>query len=268
MNNHIEVIAEVGSNWGGNISTAIEMIKQAKSANADAVKFQLYDPKKRPDIDSHPYKDVLLASKITNRQLYILKDEADRNDIEFMASAFDLDRVKWLQEIGVKRFKIASKSIYDTDLCEAIQNTGKPYFVSMGLLNSGITDKALIKYGIDTKGEKLIDTWERLGYKNNKNASFLYCNFSYPTKLEDVDMAVDTFDYYDGFSDHTIGITASVVAMAYGARIIEKHFKLETSVPTSDSELSITPDELKQLCKMRNDIEQMRIYDGLYISER
>lgn len=259
MNSKIEIIAECGINHNGNISTAIEMIKSAKNCGANVVKFQLYSPETRSDIDSHPFKEILLASRLTNRDLYTLKDEADRNDIEFMASVFDLERLKWLEEIGVKRHKIASKSIYDIELCKAIQNTGKPYIVSMGLLNDDITDEVLRKYGIDTKGEGFEDTWKRLGYKNNKNAFFLYCNFNYPTKLENINLDHELFDYYDGFSDHTIGITASVVAMANGARIIEKHITNDKSAEGPDHAMSIDLDELKMLCKMRDDIEKMAV---------
>ena len=243
----IEIIAEAGINHNGDMETAKKLIHEAKKAGADVIKFQLYDPRKRPDIEQHPWKDIVLQSRLTKRQLYFLDQECDRADIEFMCSVFDVERVGWLEEIGVKRYKIASKSIHDKELAEAITATGKPVIVSYGMRESGK----------ETWIDKL--TWEK---DMSTSLKCLYCVSNYPTALSDIDFYDnDGYSIFDslahGFSDHTVGITVSIVAMSLGARIIEKHFTTSRVLSGPDHLLSCEPDELRQLCSFRDDIERI-----------
>ena len=240
MRNDILIIGEIGINHNGNLQTAKEMIQEVAKAGCGVAKFQLYDPLKRKDIDKHPWKDIVIQSRLTKRFLYEIKEECDRNLIEFMCSVKDADKVSWTEELNISRYKIASQSVYDLELIEAIQKTGKPIIVSMGML--------------DEKIEPYYETWTRL---ERLDTSFLYCVSKYPASLEDLDLSEDMFSDYQGFSDHTPGITASVMAMSLGARIIEKHVTLDKTMNGPDHVFSLDMQELKQLCDMRDDIERI-----------
>jgi len=256
MSRKIEVIAECGINHDGDMAIAKELIHTAKACGADIAKFQLYDPTKRDDLDEHPYKDILLKSKITRRELYFLNEECKRVGIEFMCSVFDVERVGWCEEINMKRYKIASKSVYDEELAEAIFKTGKPIIISYGMINP-------FKYPCILNKEDLI-------YRSGR-VNKLYCISRYPASLSDINFKDENGvqgdcsycsifncdNPYDGYSDHTIGISTCLVAMSLGARIIEKHFTLDKTAEGPDHLLSAEPEELLMLCQMRDDIEKI-----------
>ena len=244
MTRQIEIIAEIGVNHNGDMQVATDLIWQCKRAGADVVKFQLYDPRKRSDINEHRWKDVLLKSRLTKRQVMQLANECQKADIEFMASCFDVERVGWCELAGVKRYKIASKSIYDEELAIAIAKTKKPVILSMGMVNQKIGPPSIecIKQG---------------------NTCKLYCVSLYPTQWEDLSLDIISIGggfwkfAYDGFSDHTPGITASIVAMGLGARIIEKHVTLSRTMPGPDHSFSLLPEELAELCQHRDIVERI-----------
>lgn len=240
----IEIVAEIGINWNGNVVNAENLINLAAECGADIAKFQLYDPRKRPDIDQHPCKDVLLKSRLTKRHLHHFKNACDNAGIEFMCSVFDVDKVEWLESLGVKRYKIGSKSFYDEELCEAVIATGKPILVSWGHYDP---------------------SKETPNFVFSINTYNMYCISKYPTELKDItDLRVDDIfgdNIYNsnlqGYSSHVEGITDAVVAMSRGATIIEKHITLDKQQEGPDHCFSLEPDELKQLCRMRDDIEKI-----------
>jgi len=235
--NNIEIIAEIGINHNGDMDLAKMLIYEAKKAGADTVKFQLYDPRKRADINIHKYKDILLKSELKRGHIFFLKDECEKAKINFLASVFDLERLSWLEEIGINRYKIASKSIYNIDLVKAILNTNKEVIASCGMIKENIPDYIL----------------------NYNKIKLLYCVSKYPAQLKDVNFysTIFTETLYKGFSDHTIGLTASIVAMSLGAKIIEKHITLDKNMIGPDHACSIELNELKQLCKYRDEIEKI-----------
>lgn len=242
-----EIIAEIGINHNGHIELAKSLINIAKDCGADVAKFQLYDPEallNPKDFGSEDW-EIILKTKLSKDQAYTLKKHCDDIGIEFMASAFDLERLGWLEEFGVKRHKIASRSVYDIEYINAVKLTNKEYFVSTGM--------------IDNKKEEEWITWTRLGASNPK-VLFLYCVSKYPTSLKDISFHQEIFnnENYYGFSDHTIGLTASIVALSLGAKIIEKHFTLHKFLPGPDQACSMTPSELRKLCKFRDELCEMR----------
>ena len=250
------IIAEIGINHCGDLGLAKEMIELAKSNGADVAKFQLYRPEKllaRQDFPERDWK-VILASELSFLEARELKDHCDQLEIEFMASAFDYERLGWLEDFGVKRHKIASRMIYDREYCEAVKATFKPYLVSTGRT----------KNEYNRLGESVVDTYWRVGRKM-LGSSWLYCISKYPTELMDVGFNRYTFtqqlskkwEWYDGFSDHTVGLTAAKTAIALGAKIIEKHFTMHRNLPGPDQAGSMTPDELKELCKFRDEFAEI-----------
>lgn len=251
----IEVIAEIGINWNGNLDLAKEMILEAKCSGADVAKFQIYDPKIVLDPEHpylKPYWDLILKTEISKEQVGILKQTCDDANIEFMASVFRPEVVEWTEEVGMKRYKIASRSIYDWSLAEAIYTTGKPVIVSYGYYQQGWVPHVV---------------WDRMiaRQRSEPAAEFtkLYCVSKYPTPLSEVDFfdggekSLFQQGVFQGFSDHTEGITTSIVAMSLGATVIEKHVTMDKKFDGPDHRWSISFSELEQLCDMRDQIEEI-----------
>lgn len=230
----MEIIAEIGQNHNGDMALARQLIHSAKENGADVAKFQLYDARALFPKEGNEWFDYNCKTELSRDQIGELADECRRAGIEFMASVFDVERIAWLEEVGVKRHKIASRSIRDVALIEALVATGKPLLVSLGM-------------------------WDGAGFPEIKNAQdvgFLYCVSKYPTPLSDLHFSRVDFDAYAGFSDHTIGINASIAAMARGARVLEKHFTLDKAMYGPDHAGSMMPDELAAINAFRNDLKQ------------
>lgn len=231
----MEIIAEIGQNFNGDLALAKKMIQIVKECGADVAKFQVYDAKALFSKENNPWYDYNCKTELTKSDLVELFEECNKVGIEFMASVFDLQRVDWLEELNVKRYKTASRSIRDHDLISKLVATKKPLIVSLGMWGE----------------EKLPEI------KSGKKIDYLYCVSKYPTDLTDLHFnEVDFKNKYSGFSDHTLGITAPVTAMARGARIIEKHFTLDKTMYGPDHTGSMTPEELKQLVQFKKEIAQ------------
>ena len=150
-----------------------------------------------------------------------------------MASVFDLERFKWMESLGVSRHKVASRVVQDRKLCEHILATGLETFISLGFWDG---------QGVPYQGS---------------NARYLYCVPKYPCPYEDICLPQGFADsIYEGFSDHTIGIEAALVAVGRGARIIEKHFTLNKGLSGPDHICSATPDELGELVRLARLMEK------------
>ena len=221
-----EIIAEIGQNHNGDIDLAKKMIKAAKNSGADVAKFQVYDAVKLfPPKSLNPWFDYNCATELKKEDVFILADYSSKIGIEFMASVFDVERIEWLEEVGVKRYKIASRSIMDKILIEALISTGKPLLVSLGMWS----EKSFPKLS----GVKQVD--------------FLYCISKYPTPLSDLKISDVDFNAYSGFSDHSEGITAACASFVLGSRILEKHFTLDKNAYGPDHLCSMGQEELKSI---------------------
>jgi sialic acid synthase SpsE len=232
------IIAEIGINHNGSIHLAHELIRQAKISGADVAKFQFYDPYKIfGPAGTFPNAEALtqaLTVQFGFEQARQLKTWCDQEGIEFMASVFDLERFDWVQSLGVRRHKIASRAAQDRELCERMLATGLETFVSLGFWTGDAVPYA------------------------QPNARYLYCVPKYPCPYEDVILPSTFADsVYAGFSDHTIGIEASLVAVGRGARVIEKHFTLNKGLPGPDHICSATPDELAELSRLSRLMEKL-----------
>ncbi|MFC1807380.1 N-acetylneuraminate synthase family protein [Candidatus Omnitrophota bacterium] len=230
-----EIIAEVGQNHNGDMHVARRLIHAAKSAGADVAKFQLYDAKKLFPKENNPWFDYNCKTELSRENVKYLKSECDRIGIEFMASVFDIKRIKWLEDLGVARHKMASRSIKDKELISALCETGKPLIISLGMWKG----KRFPKF--DTKAK----------------VDYLYCISEYPAELSKTDLQGIDFTQYSGFSDHTIGISAAIFALSKGARIIEKHFTIDKGMYGPDHSCSMTPDELNQINNFRRDLKEL-----------
>ena len=230
----MEIIAEIGQNHNGDINLALKLIKEAADNGADVAKFQLYDAKKLFIKKNNPWYEYNCKTELTRDDVKLLFNACKKNNIEFMASVFDTSRIEWLEELKIKRYKIASRSIYDTELISALIKTDKPLIASLGWWKESHLPSI----------------------KNNSTVDFLYCISEYPTALEKINFKKISFDKYSGFSDHTIGNDASMIALSRGAKIIERHFTLDRQMYGPDHECSMTPNELSELNKFRLNLKK------------
>lgn len=218
----VEIIAEIGVNHCGSMWLAKRLIQEAKYNGADVAKFQIYNVDKIFKLDFEWYKFCKHA-QLDEPQIIELMNACDDVGIEFMASIFDASLVKLTERLGMKRYKIASRSVYDRELLDAIGNTNKDIIISLGIWNENEFPK------ISTNGK----------------VDYLYCVSKYPTMPEDIDW--NEIYKYSGFSDHTIGLDASKRAVDMGAQIIEKHFTLDKNMYGPDHLGSMEPYELRRL---------------------
>lgn len=240
----ITVIAEIGINHDGYMPIAESLIVQAKAAGADIAKFQVYDvdslfPDHKIMANGKNWYDNVKGTQLTKDNVYYLAKVCKDNNIEFMASAFDLERLGWLEEIGVKRHKIATRMAKDKKYMTKVIETMKPVLVS----TSGGDDLVRIEQA----------------YENQ--VAVLYCIPHYPTELSELNFERISFDDdfgFDGFSDHTTGIIASEVAMSKGAWIIEKHFTYDRNSKTGPDHIcSANFSQLRKIVQFARKVEKV-----------
>ena len=239
------IIAEIASNWEGDLKIAKEIIKKSKEAGADAVKFQMWRAKDLYS-ESHPLWKFIKKSELKFEVVKKLKKICDDYSIEFFCSGFYPEAVDILEKLKVKRYKIASRTCllkdpYSLETLQEKSRTKKPVIISMGM-------------GGDRKRIKRI-------FSKNKPI-FCYCISEYPTDFKKIkwDEAVK----FDGFSDHTLGITAPIIfsvlkkQMKTKKIIIEKHVKLPNS-KGPDASSSIDTNELKLMVNEIRKIEKIKL---------
>jgi N-acetylneuraminate synthase/pseudaminic acid synthase len=251
------IIAEMSGNHGGKIENAIKIVHHAKKVGADALKLQTY----RPDtitLDSDaedfripgdsPWKD---SGNLFNlyKQAYTpwewhaeIFAEARKLGMEIFSSPFDFTAIDLLEKLGAPAYKIASPEITDIPLIKRAAETGKPVIMSTGLATLEDTELA-------------VETVRKTG---NKQLILLKCTSAYPTPLDQANLAnipdlAKRFNCIVGLSDHTEGTLVPVVAVAMGAKVVEKHFTLSEIGNTVDSFFSLDQDDFgKMVTDIRN----------------
>ena len=244
------IIAEIGNNHEGDFGLAKEMIDAASEAGADAVKFQTIIPNRLVSVIEQKRIKQLQKFSFNQDQFFELKERADQKDIIFLSTPFDIEVVEWLNPI-VPAFKIASGDNDFWPLLEKIGLTGKPVILSLGL--GRINDAAKIASFLKKVWVDSDITFPGL--------AFLHCVVSYPTPDEEANLRnilkIEFDDVTPGYSDHTLGIKGAELAVACGARIIEKHFTLDKNQSDfRDHQLSADPSELKALVEVIADVEK------------
>jgi sialic acid synthase SpsE len=235
------IIAECGINACGNLEIAKQQIDLATACGCDAVKFQIYDTDRLYNYDRtvKSYKDSQ-KGWFSYKNFRVLSDYAQ---IEWFAAPFDEEAVKLCEDIGVSRYKVASRSVIDHKLLEAISKTNKPVIMSTGKHDIDVVKSALNILG--------------------NNVTLLYCVTDYPTKVKDLNFGRMTkmasmLKLPYGFSDHTTGIWASIEAVRLGAEVIEKHFTVSRNLDGCDQICSLEPVEMKLLVKSIRQFEKYR----------
>ena len=238
------VIAEIGENHLGDVNRAKEMIHAAAEAGVDIVKFQSYLGSEVRDDD--PEKEWFTKVQISDELHFELKAEAENAKVEFLSAPFSMGRLKFLiEELNLNSVKIASSEMLNFEMLDYVNESVNRVFISTGL-------------------STLEEIKEAVAHLNSvKECYILHCTTQYPTEPGDANLlAIKTLreafpDKQIGFSDHTLGITAPIVAVSLGAKVIEKHITMDKSLPGTDHILSVTPDELKQMVENIREAEQL-----------
>jgi len=238
------IIAEIGVNHNGNVETAEKLIDVAKQAGADCVKFQTFVSeeeisKNAPLAEYQKGKfsnqlDLVKNLELTENDFKNLKGYAENLELEFLSTPFDEGSVDVLEKIRVVGYKISSGDLNNIKLIKKIASTKKPI-----ILSTGMASFEEIKESISWLQE------EKTYY------ALLHCVSCYPTNIEDCNLlAISTlkekFGVIVGFSDHTIGNEAALIATALGAKIIEKHITLDKTMNGPDHLMSMEPREFQK----------------------
>jgi N-acetylneuraminate synthase len=255
--NHVYIIGEIGVNHNGDMTIAKRLIKAAKEAGVDAVKFQSFNPEKTK-IKSTPYAsyqkenskykssfEMSMNLKLSYEDHIELKEYCDQVGVEFLSTGFDNDNVDILEELNVRYQKIPSGEINNFPLIKYIAQKQKPIILSTGMAELSEIDECI----------RFIRLY------NNEELIILHCISLYPTDFDKVNLNFiktmqEAFDATIGFSDHTLGIEACIAAVALGAKVIEKHITLDKSMDGPDHKASLDPTELKQMVSAIRNIEK------------
>jgi N-acetylneuraminate synthase/N,N'-diacetyllegionaminate synthase len=250
------IIAEAGVNHNGDIKLAKKLVDVAKEAGADSVKFQTFKAERLVTYNARQAEyqiknigkkesqyEMLKRLELSSSDFKKLKEYCDYKGIIFLSSPFDEESADLLENIGIVAFKLGSGEITNSPLLKHVAKKKLPIILSTG-------------YSTMQEVEEAVKIIEKQG---NKKIILLHCTSDYPLRLENVNLLamktmMDRFKYPVGYSDHTLGLTVPIAAVALGAKVIEKHFTLDRELPGPDHRASATPEELKLFVENIKDV--------------
>ncbi len=276
--NKIYIIAEIGVNHNGNINLAKKLIISAKKCGADAVKFQNFtaDNLTTKNSKKAPYQIRNTRNKETQHKMlkklelkkedyFYLKKFSKKNKIEFISSVFDEESIDFLtKKLKVKFIKIPSGEITNYLVLKKLQKIKNKIILSTGMANIreiveaiNIISKKRI-YKCQKKNISIIN--KKLHMKLKKRITILHCVTDYPVEekfanLSAIEKLSKTLSLDIGYSDHTLGIVAPLIAVSKGAKIIEKHFTLNNRLPGPDHKASLEPSKFAKM------VEYLRLFE-------
>lgn len=253
------IVAEAGMNHNSDPEIAKMLIKEAADADADAIKFQNYTAEKLVTKTAPKYyvdtmeqwrqkdkpkgyqiDEFQLLDKLPEETYYDMMELCDELGIILLSTPFDEESADFLEELGVPAFKIASADITYHSFLQYIACKSRPMILSTGCATIGEIDEAL---------EVIYST-------GNQDVILLHCTLSYPAEISDanLNMMKTMQKVYPeipiGLSDHTLGALVPVIAASHGAKLIEKHYTIDKSLPDStDHFMSVDPKELRMMVK-------------------
>jgi len=283
--NKVFIIAEAGVNHNGSLGLAKELVDIAAESGADAVKFQTfkaekmisrYAPKAMYQIkttgEMESQLEMVKKLEFSSGQFLELAEYCSAKGIEFMSSPFNLESVDFLaEELQVVRIKIGSGEITNAPLLYKAAKTGRPVILSTGMSTLGEIEMALgvLAFGYIDKGERKpsIEAFKQAYISDQgqkalqERVTLLHCTTEYPAPFEEVNLKVletlrQAFGLKVGYSDHTLGISIPIAAVALGAEVIEKHFTLDKNLSGPDHKASLEPEELKAMVSSIRQVEQ------------
>ncbi|MEE9379247.1 MAG: N-acetylneuraminate synthase [Candidatus Lokiarchaeia archaeon] len=258
------LIAEAGVNHNGDLNNAKKLIDIAAKSNVDSIKFQTFITEKLitkfvPKVeyqkittdDKENFYEMIKKYELSKDEFRILKEYSAKKGIIFLSTPFDETSVEWLEELNVPAYKIGSGDMNNFPLLKLICSKKKPI-----LLSTGIATLNEVKESINFIKSRGIE-----------DIVILQCTTSYPAPYKEINLnVIDTYrkefpNMIIGFSDHSIGIEASIGAVAKGVKVIEKHFTLDKNMEGPDHKASMDP---KELIKWVNAIRKIEIALGSY----
>lgn len=254
------IIAELSANHGGKIEIAKDTIKAAKEIGANAIKLQTYNADSMT-LDSDKKDFIIEGGTLWDgKKLYDLYKEAAlpwewhqelfnyarEIDIDIFSSPFDKVAVDFLEQFNPSAYKIASFEITDYELIRYTASKDRPIIISTGIATI----------------DEIQDAVDICKSENNNDIILLKCTSAYPAELEDANLMTipslaETFGVISGFSDHTLGTTAPIVATTLGAKVIEKHFILDKSIGGADADFSLDKKEFASMIKAVRNTEKL-----------
>lgn len=254
------IIAEAGVNHNGSLEQAFKLVDAAAEAGVDYVKFQTFKTEalvsktakkatyqiQNTGISDDTQFDMLKKLELSHQDHEEIVQYCKNRGVRFFSTAFDMESLEYLKELGLNMVKIPSGEI-----------TNLPYLRKAAAL----FDEVILSTGMSTMKEigEALSVFTRAGIDKDK-ITILHCNTEYPTPMQDVNLKAmwhisNSFGTKTGYSDHTLGIEVPVAAVALGASMIEKHFTLDKSLPGPDHAASLEPYELKEMVKAIRNIE-------------
>lgn len=246
------IIAEIGVNHAGKVELAKQMILAAKEAGADAVKFQTFTAEALVTKGTPKVKYQENTTSANEDHYNMIKNLEFKNEdhpevfnycksieIDFISTPYDIESAKFLNELGVSVFKVASADIVDLPLHEYLASTKKPVIIATGMATIG-------------EIETVVNIYRE---RENLNICLLHCVSNYPCSNESLNLSAmnmigSTFQVPIGFSDHSVGDLAACLTVALSAKVVEKHFTLDKNMPGPDHKASSTPEEFASLVSM------------------
>ncbi len=259
----IQIIAEAGINHNGSLKKAIQLVREAKKAKADIVKFQIFKAEnvvtkkaaksnyqKKNPTDKETQYQMIKKFELPYDHFRRIKKECLKYKIKFLCSPFDIDSVKYLTKLKEKKIKIPSGEVTNYPLIKEIGKLNIKVIMSTGMCNYREIKNAITI--LTSNGTK------------KKNISILHCNTAYPTPPSDVNLYAlekikKKFGTEVGYSDHTLGIEMPIAAVCLGAKIIEKHITLNKNLPGPDHKSSLNPKEFAEMVRLIRNTEKALI---------
>lgn len=255
------IIAEIGSNHNGDMELCRTLIDAAADAGADAVKFQSWSESSliaAEEYDRNPeysdkkkhfgsLREMVRAYQLTPEQHVVAQSYCKARGVEFCSSVFSVEEADLLESLDVPFFKLASMDIVNVPLLAYVAAKRRPVLIATGMATLGEIEQAIAT----VRGE------------GNDDIALLHCVSIYPPdyasiRLLNIDMLRRTFDVPVGFSDHTLGTSVPLAAIALGGCIIEKHFTVDKDMAGWDHAISADPEELRTIVE-----EGRHVFDSL-----
>jgi N-acetylneuraminate synthase len=277
------IIAEAGVNHDGSLDTARALVDAAVAAGADIVKFQTFraDRIATRRVAKAAYQKATAAAGESQHAMLqrleldeaahaVLIDYCRQRGIEFLSTPFDLESVDLLTGHGLRRLKISSGDLTNGPLLLRVARSDCAVILSTGMATLGEVEAALgvFAFGATAPDDAapndaaFTEAYSSAAGQSalHERVTLLHCTSLYPAPAEAVNLrAMDTlsaaFGLPVGYSDHTLGITIAIAAVARGAMLIEKHFTLDRSRPGPDHQASLEPDELRRMIAGIRDVE-------------
>jgi N,N'-diacetyllegionaminate synthase len=257
MKNQIEVIAEIGWNHMGDLSLASEMIESAANSGATMAKFQFWDPKylKEGSWDQDGRRQIYDKAALTIDDIHQLVELTKVNNINFLISVFGTKGAKIIKDIGINSIKIPSHETTNLELISFCAENFEYIYFSAG---ASLESEVLVALEILKKG--------------SADFNLMHCVSSYPCAPEHSNMPrldwLKSLHHDVGYSDHTQSILIPSIALAKGARVIEKHFTIDKNLPGRDNKFALDASEFKKMTALLLEannslIDKGRDYQGI-----